>query len=117
MLSFIILKVDKIVQDEQYTFTHQRSCQHPDIRNGAPTIAGTSIRIMDIVAYHKYGDKLNAEQLAEGFRLSLGQIHAALAYYYLHQAELDKWLETEQLLGERVISELEAQGKAQRIQL
>ena len=72
-----ILNIEEIVSD-------------PKIRSGKPIIAGTGIRVSDIVAYHLYGDKLSAEQIANDFRLALGQVHAALAYYYLHQAEIDE---------------------------
>ncbi len=72
-----ILNIEEIISD-------------PKIRSGKPIIAGTGIRVSDIVAYHLHGDKLTAEQIATDFRLKLGQVHAALAYYYLHQTEIDE---------------------------
>jgi uncharacterized protein (DUF433 family) len=71
-----ILSINEIVSD-------------PKVRGGRPVIAGTGIRVSDIVAYHLHGDQLTPEQIASDFRLSLGQVHAALAYYYLHKAEID----------------------------
>ena len=63
----------------------------PKIRAGRPIIAGTGIRVMDIVAlknYHTY----SIEAIAENYGLSLAQVHAALAYYYDHQTEIDNAL-------------------------
>lgn len=62
---------------------------NPTIRNGSPIINGTTIRVSDLVAYHTTGDKLTAEQLAENFKLSMGQVYAALAYYHLHKTKID----------------------------
>ncbi|MDX2139253.1 MAG: DUF433 domain-containing protein [Chloroflexota bacterium] len=42
---------------------------NPDVRGGVPVLAGTTIRVVDLIAYHLYGDKLTPEQLAEGFHL------------------------------------------------
>lgn len=71
-----ILNISEIVSD-------------PKIRGDRPVIAGTRLRVSDVVAHHLYGDKLTAEEIAKQFGLNLGQVHAALAYYYLHQAEID----------------------------
>jgi len=83
----------------------------PRIRNGQPVIAGTGIRVSDIVAYHLYGDKLSPEQISSDFRLSLGQVHAALAYYYLHQAEIDDRMRQDVEDAERLKEELRKQGR------
>jgi uncharacterized protein (DUF433 family) len=34
----------------------------PKIRGGRPVIAGTGLRVSDVVAYHLYGDKLTSER-------------------------------------------------------
>ncbi|MCU0482447.1 MAG: DUF433 domain-containing protein [Anaerolineae bacterium] len=63
----------------------------PKIRAGRPVIAGTGIRVMDIVAlknYHEY----TIEAIADNYGLSLSQVYAALAYYYDHQTEIDSAL-------------------------
>lgn len=58
--------------------------------DGVPTIAGTTMKVVELVA----------EKLAYGWSpkelhfqhpyLSLGQIHSALAYYWDHEAELNQ---------------------------
>src|SRR5882672_8144447 len=60
---------------------------------GIARIAGKRIRVIDLVA-----DMLDYGWTADQIRiqhpsLSLAQIHAALTYYYDHQAELDAEIE------------------------
>jgi|GEM_PF-532509 uncharacterized protein (DUF433 family) len=93
-----VLSIDVIVSD-------------PKIRRGRPVIKGTGIRVMDIAAYHIGGDKLNAEQLADAFRLDLGTVHAVLAYYYLHREEIDADIHHDNEEGLALARELEAQGR------
>jgi uncharacterized protein (DUF433 family) len=60
---------------------------------GVPTIAGTTMKVAELVA----------EQMAYGWSpeelhfqhtyLTLGQIHAALAYYWDHKEEVDRDIE------------------------
>jgi len=88
---------------------------NPKIRSGRPVIAGTGITVMTIVLAHTTGDQLTPDQLAESYGLSLGQVYAALAYYHLHQAELDKQLQVEMEETEQRIAELDQQGKLKRL--
>ena len=60
----------------------------PKVRGGRPCIAGTGIRVLDVVAVMLFHDQTPAE-IAEAYALSLAQVHAALAYYYEHKAEID----------------------------
>jgi len=80
----------------------------PEVRRGSPVIAGTGIRVMDIVAYHLFGDQLPPHELANVFKLSLGEVYAALAYYYLHQSEIDAAIAHDDEQGKRLASELSA---------
>ena len=89
----------------------------PKIRGGRPVIKGTGIRVIDLVAYHIGPDKLDADQLAADFRLDKGQTYAALAYYYLHQTEIDADMRAEDERAEMLARELEAQGKLTRIEI
>jgi uncharacterized protein (DUF433 family) len=57
------------------------------VMSGSPCIAGTRVRVMDLVSAYKAG--VPVEELQEYFSsraLTLGEIHAALAYYFDHQA-------------------------------
>ena len=92
-----ILHIDDIVSD-------------PVVEDGAPTIVGTRIRMSDIAAYHIY-DARRPEELAADFKLSLAQIHAALAYYYSHKAEIDTEIRDNSAEADRLIEQLKEQGR------
>lgn len=62
----------------------------PEVYGGRPIIAGHRIAVIDVAVWMKQG--MTPEQIASEFPLTLAQIHAALAYYYDHQEELDKQL-------------------------
>ena len=61
-----------------------------DVRRGAPVIANTGIKVIDVaVRYEILG--MTPEEITLALpHLDLPQIHAALSYYYAHKTELDK---------------------------
>jgi uncharacterized protein (DUF433 family) len=60
---------------------------------GVARVAGSRIRIVDLAMEHT-GLGLTPEQIhAQHPHLTLGQIYAALAYYFDHKAELDAKIE------------------------
>lgn len=61
---------------------------NPKIRNGRPCIAGTGLRVTDVVMATIFHDRTPGE-IASDYSVSLAQVHAALAYYYQHKDELD----------------------------
>jgi uncharacterized protein (DUF433 family) len=68
--------------------------------NGRPCIAGTRVRVMDIIAAQQAGVK--DDELLEHFSsrtLTRSELYAALAYYYDHQAEIDAALAEDAELG------------------
>jgi uncharacterized protein (DUF433 family) len=60
----------------------------PDVRGGRPCIAGTGLRVIDVVMATIFHDR-SPGQIASDYELSLAEVHAALAYYYQHKAMLD----------------------------
>ena len=67
---------------------------HIEVRaDGVPYLAGTQTKVVELVlerlAYHWDADQMQREHP----HLGLAQIYSALAYYYDHQAELDRDLE------------------------
>jgi uncharacterized protein (DUF433 family) len=71
----------------------------PDVRGGKPRLAGTRIAVADIVLMHlRLGQSL--EEIAGKYDLPLAAIHAAMAYYYDHRAEIDKNIEEDQAFAE-----------------
>jgi len=55
---------------------------------GKPCIAGTRIRVQDVYVWHELRGQSPAEIVASFPQLSLGQVHAALAYYHDHRDEI-----------------------------
>jgi len=55
-----------------------------------PMIAGTQIKLVEIVLDHLAHGSDAREIHREYPHLTLGQIHSALAYYYDHQTEVDE---------------------------
>ena len=66
--------------------------RNPDIRGGRPCIIGTGLRVSDIVVAMRYHER-SPEQMAEGFQVSLAEVHAALAFYNLHKEDIDADIE------------------------
>jgi uncharacterized protein (DUF433 family) len=72
----------------------------PQVMSGRPCIAGTRVRVMDIVSARQAG--VPDEELREYFSsrpFTLSEIHAALTYYYDHQDEIDAALAEGAQLG------------------
>lgn len=62
-------------------------------RDGVPVIAGTDMKVVELIAsYLAYG--WSPEELHFQYpHLTLGQIHSALAYYWDHRAEIEADIE------------------------
>jgi uncharacterized protein (DUF433 family) len=62
--------------------------------SGRAWIDNTNVKVNEVVL-DKLGEGLNPEQIFEEHyrRISMAQIHAALSYYYDHQAEFDHEIE------------------------
>jgi uncharacterized protein (DUF433 family) len=61
----------------------------PDTFGGKARIAGRRISVEDIAIWHVRLGKTVDEICAE-YNLSLAEVHAALAHYYDHQAEIER---------------------------
>ena len=79
---------------------------------GVAWISDTKIKVIE-VATDKLAHGSSPEEMHFQYpHLSLAQIHAALSYYYEHQAELDaeiqkRWLETKELAARAADSPLQ----------
>jgi len=60
----------------------------PTVRNGRPCIAGTGLRVTDIVMAHLFHGR-TPDEIAADYAVALAQVYAALAYYYEHKEDLD----------------------------
>ncbi len=61
----------------------------PDIVGGKPRIAGHRITVQNIVIWHERMGK-SADEISTEYGLTLSEVHAALAYYFDHQSEINK---------------------------
>ncbi len=73
---------------------------------GIPYLAGTQTKVVEIVldrlAHHWDADEIHRQHP----HLSLAQIYSALAYYYDHQAEIDRHIEDQIQRLERIRNDL-----------
>jgi uncharacterized protein (DUF433 family) len=71
----------------------------PGVRGGKPRIAGRRITVADVaILYLRMGQPL--ETIAEDYELPLASVHAAMAYYYDHQAEIDQSIADSEVFAE-----------------
>lgn len=63
------------------------------VLGGKPHIAGHRIAVHHIAWWYSQG--MSAEALAQEYRLTPAQVHAALVYYYDHKDEIDRELAEE----------------------
>ncbi len=87
----------------------------PGNHGGQPIIAGTSIRVVDVVASHIYRG-LPPEELAVNFALDMGQVYATLACYYQHKAEVDARMHADAVEAQSLLAAFESQGKLIRVE-
>src|SRR5215208_4306572 len=79
--------------------------EHVVLNDSVPTIAGTTMKVQELVE----------ETLAHGWSpeelhfqhpyLTIGQIHSALAYYWDHKDEVDREIERDLALADRLRQE------------
>jgi uncharacterized protein (DUF433 family) len=69
----------------------------PGVAGGKPRIAGHRITVQNIMIWHERMG-MSAEEIASEYGLSLGDIYAALAYYYDHRSEIDETIRAEDAL-------------------
>jgi uncharacterized protein (DUF433 family) len=75
---------------EKTAYRHLAS--NPRIAGGAPLIKGTRITVRTIAGYYQLG--MSVDEILQSLpHLTQSQVHAALAFYFDHQAEIDRDLE------------------------
>ena len=73
-------------------------------RGGKVVVAGHHLRVMDIVVWHEM-QGYSAEEIAGMFPgVTLADIHAALAYYFDHRAEIDEELRKDDEQIKRILA-------------
>jgi len=62
--------------------------RNPDHSDGAPTIAGTGIRVRNVASAYEHSG-YSPDEIVEFYPpLSLSDVHSALAYYSVYKQEL-----------------------------
>lgn len=71
------------------TINYPHLTSSPRIANGVPIIKGTRIAVRTIAGYYQLG--LSPDEILQSLpHLTQSQLHAALAYYFDHQKEIDR---------------------------
>jgi uncharacterized protein (DUF433 family) len=88
----------------------------PDVCHGRPCVAGTRVRVMDIVAAHDQG--ISPAELQDYFAtrpLTLAEVYAALAYYNDHKDEIEAdFAEAERVAADGAASEADLERRSGR---
>ena len=71
----------------------------PGIAGGKPRIAGHRITVQNIAIWHERLG-LSVDEIATEYDLTLADVHAALAYYFDHRAEIDRSIEDGEAFAE-----------------
>ena len=61
----------------------------PGVAGGKPRLAGHRITVQNIALWHEWMGR-SVDEIATEYDLTLADVHAALAYYYAHQGEIDQ---------------------------
>jgi len=80
--------------------------QDEGICGGQPRIAGTRINVQQIaLEYTRLG--WSPDQICDAHPLlTLAQVHAAISYYYDHQADIDRSIREDRAFAEQLRAEL-----------
>jgi uncharacterized protein (DUF433 family) len=73
----------------------------PNIRNGRPCIAGTSIEV-SVIVIAKIVQGLEPDEIAANYEIALAQVYTALAYYYENKQAIDASIGERQQLAQKM---------------
>lgn len=86
------------------------------VMGGRSRISGHRIRVQDVAHWYKLG--MSPDEIASELDLTLGQVHAALSYYFDHLDEIRRDIEEDRKIvaasKRRDPSKLQAKLKAMR---
>lgn len=76
----------------------------PGVCSGRPRVAGTRIRVQNIVLWTEQG--MSPDEIVTNYpQLSLADVHAALAFYFDNRQELDRQIQED----EAFVAEMKSQ--------
>ncbi len=82
------------------TSTENRITRTPGICGGKACIAGHRVRVLDVVAWHEHLGMTPDEIVSHVPTITLGDVHAALAYYFDHIEEIQQEIRHERAFAE-----------------
>src|SRR5688500_16874769 len=83
------------------TTIKQHISSTPGVCGGHPCVAGTRIRVQDIVLRTELGD--SSDDIVRAFpHITLADVHAALAYYYDNREAIDQQIRESEQLAEQM---------------
>jgi uncharacterized protein (DUF433 family) len=87
--------------EQSQSIEKQHIQSKPGVCGGKPCVAGTRIRVQDIVVWTEQGQ--SADEIVTGYpHLTLGDVHAALAYYHDHREDVDRQMKESDELAVRM---------------
>lgn len=73
----------------------ERIVSKPNVCGGKPCLAGTRIRVQDIYVWHEL-QGLSADEIVSRFaHLTMGDVYAALTYYWDHRDDIQRQMQEE----------------------
>ncbi|HAK96360.1 MAG TPA: hypothetical protein DCM87_15550 [Planctomycetes bacterium] len=87
----------------------------PGTCGGKPRIAGHRIRVQDIAVWHEHLGQTPEEIVTRFPQLTLGDVHAALAYYFDHKDEICRDLREDEEAENALRAKLGSGPLAQRV--
>ena len=82
------------------TFVESRITRTAGICGGRACIAGHRVRVLDIVVWHEHQGMTPDEIVTHIPTITLGDVHAALAYYFDHVDEIQLEMRAEREFAE-----------------
>lgn len=83
----------------------------PNVCGGKPCIAGTRIRVQDVYVWHEL-QGLSADEIVSRFQhLTMGDVYAALSYYWDNRDEMQRQMQEETEFVERMKQKYPSQLK------
>lgn len=83
------------------TTVYSHVTKDPEVCGGRACVDGTRIRVLDIVSLQHQGHA--PEKMLEVYpSLNLAQVHAALSYYYENLREIERAMEEDREIAERI---------------
>jgi uncharacterized protein (DUF433 family) len=76
----------------------------PGVVGGKPRIAGRRITIQNIAVWQEYMG-MSADEIASEYDLSLGDVYAAMAYYFDHRDEIERQIAEDEAFVEALRSQ------------